>query len=91
MTRALPALFGLALLAALSGCAPVLDTSCEIPADCQLINGCCDCMAIHVDETPPSCSTQECFATECTSEFGTNAVHATCVDGECVVELNEEP
>lgn len=90
MTRALLVLAALTLVAAVSGCDRVLDTSCEIPADCQLINGCCDCTAIHVDETPPDCNTQECFATECSSEFGTNAVHATCVDGECVVELNEE-
>ncbi len=91
MRPLLPALSALVLAIAMAGCDPVLDTSCDVPADCQLINGCCDCMAIHVDETAPECHMMECFATECSGEFGTNAVHATCVDGGCVVELDEEP
>ncbi len=90
MPRMLHILLSLALFAVFAGCETELDTTCETADDCQLLNGCCHCMAINVDETPPGCETQECFATECSGEFGTNAAHAACDAGNCVVELDDE-
>ncbi len=90
MRRIVCPLSALLLFVTLAGCARVLDTDCGDADDCQLVNGCCDCMAIHVDETPPACGTQECFATTCAGDFGTDAVHAACIDGTCLVELDED-
>lgn len=40
-------------------------TLCEGDDDCLLVNDCCSCAAIHVDDPMPPCDLQECFAPTC--------------------------
>lgn len=58
--------------------------ACVTDDDCVLVENCCDCQAIHVDDEPPPACPMECKATACMG-IGVSGVH--CEQGSC--ELDE--
>jgi hypothetical protein len=57
-------------------------TTCEQDEDCMLLNDCCYCLATHVEDAPPPCEMQECFAPTCDAN-GLPNLEVRCRFGTC--------
>ncbi len=63
------------------GAAPQCTTDAS---KCQLVNDCCNCLAIGPGEPAPTCNIPECFVDTCTGLGLQNPVNAQCAAGQCV-------
>jgi hypothetical protein len=59
-------------------------STCEMPNDCTLVDDCCTCAGIHVDDTPPPCDVQDCDVTMC-AEHGIGMM-VECDFGACQLD-----
>lgn len=62
-----------------------MPTYCEVDEDCVVVNDCCSCTAVHMDDEPPECDIPECFAPICDTT-ALEEVDAVCVFGTCQLE-----
>jgi len=58
--------------------------ACEMADQCVLVDDCCSCTAIHVDDVPPACD-MDCEQTAC-SALGIPDIGVVCEDGLCGLE-----
>ncbi len=63
------------------------EPECETHEECQIVNDCCNCLAIPADEAPPECTLPECFAPSCTAH-GVDSLEAVCMTGRCTLLLS---
>lgn len=61
--------------------------TCEDPRECVLVNDCCQCAAVHMDEEIPECAL-ECDQPTCDA-LGIPDVGLVCEDGECGLEPHD--
>lgn len=58
--------------------------TCEMPEQCVLVDDCCQCAAVHVDEPIPECEI-DCKVTQCTT-LGIPDIGVVCDAGTCGLE-----
>lgn len=58
--------------------------SCTSDDDCQLVNSCCDCLALPASATAPECTMPECYAPSCEAR-GLWVIQVRCVQGACIL------
>lgn len=58
---------------------------CEMADQCVLVDDCCQCTAVHVDDPLPECDVMECDVTTCAA-LGIPDIEVECVDGYCGLE-----
>jgi hypothetical protein len=63
-----------------AGASPA-DPECKNDADCQIVNDCCNCIAIPKSEQPPSCGISTCLVASCTPLGNPSKAH--CIAGRC--------
>lgn len=67
------------------------DRTCSTDGDCQLVDTCCNCMALSNHATAPDCDPTSCGSdTECTmlkAWVSAQDINARCIDGRCRVVL----
>ncbi len=64
---------------------PAMPSPCAVDLDCQLVNDCCACGAVHVDEVV-SCDEPPCFAPLCQGKYG-GVPTPVCEGGACTIEF----
>lgn len=70
------------------GAAPQCTTDA---APCQLVNDCCNCLAIGPGEAAPTCDIPECFVDACTGDGLPQPQQPQCAAGQCVAGFVCDP
>lgn len=60
---------------------------CEMADQCVLVDDCCQCTALHVDDPPPACDV-DCKVTMCAS-LGIADIGVVCEEGMCGLEARD--
>ena len=62
-------------------------SECESDEDCQLVDDCCNCLAIPTEAEAPECTFEECIATKC-EVHRVEKLAAVCKAGRCTYSLS---
>ena len=61
---------------------PIPGNACDSDDDCVLVDDCCTCQAMHVDDPTPECDIEACFQSTCSAQ-NIPGIDVQCSFGSC--------